>query len=87
MGEAVDPGLRWWRLRVPLRRPWQGVVEREVLIVHGPAGWGEASPLPGFSCDPRMASRSAIEAATQSVNKLTIGQPTELMIGPANFRP
>ena len=44
--------------------PWQGVVERDVRIVQGPTGWGEVSPLPGFPCDPTMASQSAIEAAT-----------------------
>ncbi|HEY1635390.1 MAG TPA: enolase C-terminal domain-like protein [Acidimicrobiales bacterium] len=64
MEPADETGLRWWRLRVPLRLPWQGATEREVLIVHGPAGWGEASPMPGFACDPAMASRSATEAAT-----------------------
>ena len=30
---------------------------------------------------------SAIDAATHSVNRLTTGQPTELMTGPANFSP
>src|SRR5205823_13394145 len=30
---------------------------------------------------------SAIEAATHSVKRLTTGQPTELMTGPASFRP
>ncbi|HWC39578.1 MAG TPA: o-succinylbenzoate synthase [Acidimicrobiales bacterium] len=51
-------------MRVPLRVPWQGATERDVLIVSGPAGWGEASPMPGFDCHPDMAYRSATEAAT-----------------------
>src|SRR5437899_362854 len=64
MDTTDDAELRWWRVRLPLRWPWQGAVEREALIVHGPAGWGEASPMPGFPCDPKMALRSAREAAT-----------------------
>lgn len=43
----------------------------DVRIVKGPTGWGEVSPLPGFPCDPEMASQSAIEAATH-------GWPTPL---------
>lgn len=36
---------------------------RDVLLLEGPAGWGEISPLPGFPCDPERARASAIEAA------------------------
>lgn len=36
---------------------------RDVLLVEGPAGWGECSPLPGYPCDPAAARRSAEEAA------------------------
>jgi O-succinylbenzoate synthase len=64
MTDGSSPELRWWRVRVPLRFEWLGAVEREALIVRGPAGWGEASPMPGFPCDPEMARRSAVEAAT-----------------------
>ena len=38
--------------------------DREVLLVEGPAGWGECSPFPGYHCDPANARRSAEEAAT-----------------------
>ncbi len=55
--------VRRWRVRVPLRRPWQGLVHRDATIVGGPAGFGEVSPLPGFPCDPDLCERSAEEAA------------------------
>jgi o-succinylbenzoate synthase len=38
--------------------------DRAVTLVSGPAGWGESSPLPGYSCDP-VASRRAAEEATR----------------------
>lgn len=65
MDDRSRTDLRRWRLRVPLRLPWQGAAERDVVIVHGPAGWGEASPLPGFPCEPEMAWQSATEAAAR----------------------
>ncbi len=37
--------------------------DRDVILLEGPAGWGECSPLRGYPCDPEMAWRSAIEAA------------------------
>jgi O-succinylbenzoate synthase len=52
-----------WRIRLPFRRPWSGQSFREATIIRGPAGYGEASPLPGFHCDPALALRSAEEAA------------------------
>jgi O-succinylbenzoate synthase len=36
---------------------------RPVLLLEGPAGWGECSPLPGYPCDPAAARRAAEEAA------------------------
>jgi O-succinylbenzoate synthase len=38
---------------------------RDATIIDGPVGFGEASPLPGFDCDPAQAMRSAEEAATE----------------------
>ncbi len=52
------------RLRVPLRTPLGGLDHRLVTLVEGPAGWGEFSPLPGYTCDPARARRAAEEAAT-----------------------
>lgn len=37
---------------------------RDVLLLEGPAGWGECSPLPGYPCDPGAARAAAEEAAT-----------------------
>ncbi len=37
--------------------------DRRVVLIEGPAGWGEMSPLPGYPCDPAAARRAAEEAA------------------------
>jgi len=39
-------------------------VSRRVVLLHGPAGWGEWSPLPGYPSDPATCRRAAEEAAT-----------------------
>src|SRR5271168_874426 len=57
--------VRRWRVRLPFRQPWQGLTYRDATIVGGPKGFGEASPLPGFPCDPVRALRSAEEAALE----------------------
>jgi O-succinylbenzoate synthase len=36
---------------------------REALLVEGPAGWGECSPLPGYPCAYERARAAADEAA------------------------
>jgi O-succinylbenzoate synthase len=36
---------------------------RRVVLLEGPAGWGECSPLAGYPCDPAAARRAAEEAA------------------------
>ncbi len=36
---------------------------RLVTLVHGPAGWGECSPLAGYPSDPRCCRAAADEAA------------------------
>ena len=38
---------------------------RAVVLVEGPAGWGECSPIPGYPCDRTQARRAAVEAATE----------------------
>ncbi len=50
-------------MRVPLREPVGGVSEREALLLEGPEGWGECSPLPGYPCPVERARASAEEAA------------------------
>jgi O-succinylbenzoate synthase len=37
---------------------------RDVVLLHGPAGWGEWSPLRGYPSDPATCRRAAEEAAT-----------------------
>ena len=37
---------------------------RDVLLLEGPAGWGECSPFVGYPCDPASARAAAEEAAT-----------------------
>lgn len=45
----MTPVLTWHPFRIPLRTPFRGVVERTGALVHGPLGWGEYSPFPGYS--------------------------------------
>ncbi len=40
--------------------------DRSVLLVEGPAGWGECSPLPGYPCEFDAARAAAEEAATRA---------------------
>ncbi|TMC50626.1 MAG: O-succinylbenzoate synthase [Chloroflexi bacterium] len=59
-------GLRHLPFAVRLRVPVMGVVERHGLLVEGPAGWGEFSPLPTWSAAEVAAARAAAdEAATR----------------------
>lgn len=56
---------------------------RSITVLHGPAGWGECSPLAGYPCEPAQARRAAVEAAVDgwpaprrskvSVNALVTG--------------
>lgn len=53
------------RVRVPLRVPLAGSSTREALLLEGPAGWGEISPVPGYPTDPRLARAAGEEAACE----------------------
>ena len=58
--------LREIPFRTALRVPVGDVHSREGILIEGPAGWGEYSPLPSWSDDERAAARAAaVEAATQ----------------------
>ena len=61
--ELIGLGVRAHRVRVPLRVPLGGQSFRDAILVEGPAGWGEFSPLPGYPCDPRQCEEAAREAA------------------------
>jgi o-succinylbenzoate synthase len=52
------------RVRVPFARPVGGLAFRDAVLLEGPAGWGEWSPLPGYPSDPAVCRRAAEEAAT-----------------------
>jgi O-succinylbenzoate synthase len=43
--------------------PLAGRDYRDVGLLEGPSGWGEASPLPGYPADPDLCARAAEEAA------------------------
>ncbi len=53
-GRPGPGGLTEHRLRIG---------DRGVVLLEGPEGWGEISPLPGYPCDPAAARRAAEEAA------------------------
>ncbi|HMK99325.1 MAG TPA: enolase C-terminal domain-like protein [Acidimicrobiales bacterium] len=36
---------------------------RQVVLMEGPCGWGESSPLPGYPCAPAASLAAAVEAA------------------------
>jgi O-succinylbenzoate synthase len=53
-------------VRLPLRRRFRGILEREALLFEGPAGWGEFAPFVEYG--PVEASRwleAGVEAAWQ----------------------
>lgn len=53
---------------IPMRVKFRGVLEREALLVRGPAGWGEFCPFPEYDdaeAAPWLAS--ALEAAWQGL--------------------
>ena len=54
------------QVRLPLRAPLAGRWFRDVVLLEGPAGWGEWSPLPGYPSDPAVCRRAAEEAATEA---------------------
>ena len=53
------------RVRLPLRLPLAGTLFRHAVLLEGPAGWGEWSPLAGYPSDPAVCRRAAEEAATE----------------------
>ena len=52
------------RVRLPLRLPLGGMTHRDAVLLEGPEGWGEWSPLHGFPSDQAVCRRPAEEAAT-----------------------
>lgn len=63
-GARPPSGPRYFR--IPLRIPFRGVTFREGALLHGPEGWGEFSPFPGYG--PHLLARwlaAAREATTR----------------------
>ncbi|MFZ4515277.1 MAG: enolase C-terminal domain-like protein [Acidimicrobiia bacterium] len=58
--------VRLYLVVIRLAHPVRGTTERPGVLVEGPLGWGEWSPVPGFPCDPQRAWDAAYEAATAS---------------------
>jgi len=52
------------RVRLPLRVALGGNTHRDAVLLSGPAGWGEWSPLPGYPSDPARCRLAAEEAAS-----------------------
>lgn len=52
------------RVRLPLRLPLGGLPHRTAVLLKGPAGWGEWSPLPGYPSEAAVCLHAAEEAAT-----------------------
>lgn len=49
---------------IPMRVRFRGIMHREALLLHGPAGWGEFSPFPEYDDKESVPwLRSALEAA------------------------
>ena len=57
--------LAFHPVAIRLQTPVRGEDTRIGVLVEGPAGWGEWSPVPGYPCDPVVALRAAIAAATE----------------------
>lgn len=66
-GSALE-GLRAVAVyQLPLRTRFRGILQREGLLLQGPAGWGEAAPF--WNYDPAESSRwlkAGLEAATDN---------------------
>ncbi len=56
---------RAFAVRLPLRTPLAGRTRRDALLVEGPAGWGEWSPLPGYPSDPVDCWAACQEACSE----------------------
>lgn len=72
-------GLRLHRLRIGTR---------SVALIEGPFGWGECSPLHGYSCSPSAAMAAAIEAAEHPWPKpVREAVPANALVADASFDP
>ncbi len=62
--------------------------DRDVILLQGPAGWGESSPMPGYPCDPGVSRAAALEAATRDFpERVREHVPVNALIASADFDP
>ncbi len=57
--------IRAFHVRLPLRTPLAGLEHRDAILVEGPAGWGEWSPLAGYPSDPVSCWAACQEATSE----------------------
>ena len=71
-------------IEVALTTGVRGVEARPGVLLEGPGGWGEWSPVPGFPCDPVLALQAALEAARGDwPNPVRAAIPVNALIGDA----
>lgn len=64
------------------------VGDRDVVLLEGPEGWGESSPIPGYPCDPAAARAAALEAATLGFPPRVRDQvPVNALVSASDFDP
>lgn len=55
--------LAWKYFDIPLKVQFRGQARRTGAVLHGPQGWGEYSPFPGYPTDSRTYMEAAYSAA------------------------
>ncbi len=70
--------LRSVPFRVHLRVPLGGIVERSGLLLEGPEGWGEWSPLPSWTAEERAAARRAAEESATTPFPIPVRERVEV---------
>ncbi len=70
--------LRSVPFRVGLRVPVGGIVERSGLLLEGPEGWGEWSPLPSWTAEERAAARCAAEESATTPFPIPVRERVEV---------
>ncbi len=72
----------------PLTEHRLRVGDRDVVLLEGPGGWGESSPIPGYPCDPTAARAAAVEAATLGFPSRVRDQvPVNALVDSSDFDP
>ncbi|TYB70932.1 hypothetical protein FXF51_00355 [Nonomuraea sp. PA05] len=69
--------------RIAMRTRLRGQTVREGVLLHGPAGWGEFSPFPGYG--PRGCATAKVQVAEygQTSDEQPCASAVETSVGPA----